>query len=138
MAYWLLKSEPHAYSWDDLVRDGETAWDGVRNYQASNNLKAMQPDDEAFFYHSNVGKEIVGIARITRTAFPDTTDDSGRWVAVGVAPVRPVARPVTLAEMKAMPELEGFALIRQSRLSVVPVSADEWRIITALSESVGG
>lgn len=138
MAYWLLKSEPHAYSWDDLVRDGETAWDGVRNHQASNNLKAMQPDDEAFFYHSNVGKEIVGIARITKAAFPDTTDDSGRWVAVGVAPVQPVARPVTLAEMKAMPALEGFALIRQSRLSVVPVSPDEWRIILERSESVGG
>lgn len=133
MAYWLLKSEPDAYSWDDLVRDGETTWDGVRNHQASNNLKAMQVGDEAFYYHSNIGKEVVGVVRIVKTAYPDPTDDTGRWVAVTVAPVAPVRESVTLAQMKAEPRLEELALIRQSRLSVVPVSSEHWKIILEMA-----
>lgn len=133
MAYWLLKSEPDAYGWDQMVRDGETVWDGVRNAQASNNMKAMQLGDEAFFYHSNVGKEVVGIVRIVKTAAPDPTDDSGRWVAVSVAPIAPVRHPVTLAAMKAEPRLGGLALIRQSRLSVVPVGAEHWNIILEMA-----
>ena len=123
---WLLKSEPDVYSWDDLVKEGETVWNGVRNNAARLNLRAMQAGDEAFFYHSNIGKEIVGIARISREGYPDPTDESGQWVAVSVQPVRKLARPVTLAEMKADAELAEFQLIRQSRLSVVPVREAEW------------
>lgn len=134
MSFWLLKSEPDVYSWDDLVAEGETVWNGVRNAQAANNLKAMAIGDEAFFYHSNIGKEAVAICRVTKTAYPDPTDDSGRWVAVSVAPVRPLARPVTLAAMKANPKLSDLQLIRQSRLSVVPVRPDEWTEILRMSE----
>lgn len=133
MAFWLLKSEPDVYSWDDLVRDGETVWDGVRNPQAAANLRAMRVGEEALFYHSNIGKAAVGICRVTETAFPDPTDPSGRWVAVRVAPVRPLPRAVTLAEMKADPALSGFQLIRQSRLSVVPVRPAEWSRILELA-----
>ena len=133
MAHWLLKSEPFKYPWDRLVADGGTHWDGVRNHQAALNLKAMRTGDEAFFYHSNEGKEIVGIARITREAYPDPSDPAGRFVMVDVAPVRPVPKPVTLAAIKAEPTLAGFALVRQSRLSVVPVNAEEWRLISAMA-----
>lgn len=133
MAYWLLKSEPDAYSWDDMVRDGETVWNGVRNHQAANNMKAMQVGDEAFFYHSNIGKEVVGIVQIVKPAAPDPTDDTGRWVAVWVAPVKPVPNPVSLAQMKAEPRLADLALIRQSRLSVVPVGAEHWNIILEMA-----
>ncbi len=133
MAFWLLKSEPDVYSWDDLVRDGETVWDGVRNAQASANLKAMQVGDDALYYHSNIGKAAVGICRVTETAFPDPTDPGGRWVAVRVAPVEPLPRAVTLAEMKAEPDLAGFQLVRQSRLSVVPVRPAEWERILAMA-----
>lgn len=133
MAFWLLKSEPDVYAWDDLMRDGETVWDGVRNAQAANNLKAMAVGDEALFYHSNLGKEAVGICRVSRSAYPDPTDESGRWVAISVVPVRPLRRPVTLAEMKAEPLLENFQLIRQSRLSVVPVREPEWARILELA-----
>lgn len=133
MQHWLVKSEPDAYAWDALVEDGETLWDGVRNAQASNNLKAMQPGDLAFYYHSNIGKEIVGIAKIVKAAVPDPKDDTGRWVAVTVAPVRPLSKPVTLAAMKADPALADFGLIRQSRLSVVPVSAEQWKHILAMA-----
>lgn len=132
MAFWLLKSEPHVYSWDDLVRDGETVWDGVRNAQAAGNLKAMTVGDEALFYHSNVGKEAVGICRVTATAFPDPTDPG--WVAVRVVPVRPLVRRVSLAEMKGEPALGQLPLIRQSRLSVVPVRPAEWAHILAMAE----
>ena len=134
MAYWLLKSEPFKYSWDMKVRDGRTHWDGVRNHQAAINLKAMQVGDQAFFYHSNEGKEIVGIVEIVRTAYPDPSDPAGRFVMVDVSPVRPVARPVTLAEMKASPELSELALIRQSRLSVVPVSDAHWSLILTMAQ----
>lgn len=132
MAYWLVKSEPHKYSWDMMVKDGRTHWDGVRNHQAAANLKAMQVGDKAFFYHSNEGKEIVGIVEIVRTAYPDPGDEAGRFVMVDVAPVRPVKRAVTLAEMKAEPRLADLALIRQSRLSVVPVSDAHWAIISEM------
>lgn len=133
MAHWLLKSEPHKYSWDMMVRDGRTHWDGVRNHQAAINLKAMEIGDTAFFYHSNEGKEIVGIVEIVRTAYPDPGDPAGRFVMVDVAPVRPVKSFVTLARMKSDPRLADLALIRQSRLSVVPVSDEHWRIILDLA-----
>lgn len=131
---WLVKSEPFKYSWDDLVRDGETAWDGVRNNQAALYLKAMKVGDEAFFYHSNEGLAVVGIARVAREAFPDVTDPAGRFVAVSMAPGRPLKRPVTLAEMKAEPRLAGMAMFRQFRLSVVPIASDEWDTILGMSE----
>jgi predicted RNA-binding protein with PUA-like domain len=130
---WLLKSEPDVYSFDQLLADGETVWNGVRNNAARLNLRAMQSGDEAFFYHSNIGKEVVGLCRISREAYPDPTDESGQWVAVSVQPVRPLARPVPLAEMKAEPALADFQLIRQSRLSVVPVRDDEWAKILRMA-----
>ncbi len=133
MAHWLLKSEPFKYSWDQMVKDGRTHWDGVRNHQAAINLKAMQVGDQAFFYHSNEGKEIVGIVEIVRTAYPDPSDDAGRFVMVDVAPVRAVKVRVTLAQMKADGALADLALIRQSRLSVVPVSDAHWAHITGLA-----
>ena len=133
MAHWLLKSEPHKYSWDMMVSDGRTHWDGVRNHQAAINLKAMKVGDTAFFYHSNDGKEIVGIVKIVKTAYPDPGDPTGRFVMVDVAPVRPVKSFVTLAQMKADPRLADLALIRQSRLSVVPVSDEHWDIIMKLA-----
>jgi predicted RNA-binding protein with PUA-like domain len=135
MAHWLLKSEPFKYSWDMMVQDGRTHWDGVRNHQAAINLKAMKVGDSAFFYHSNEGKEIVGIVKIVREAYPDPGDPAGRFVMVDVAPVKPVKRFVTLAEMKAEPALAELALIRQSRLSVVPVSDSHWAQILAMAET---
>jgi predicted RNA-binding protein with PUA-like domain len=137
MAYWLVKSEPSAYSWDRFVADGGTNWDGVRNAQALNNLRAMQPGDRAFFYHSNEGKDIVGVAEIVRSFYPDPKDKSGKLGMVDLKPVRPVARPVTLTEMRARPELASMALIRQSRLSVCPVSDSEWAVICDMA-GIGG
>lgn len=134
MTKWLLKSEPDVYSWDQLVADGETVWNGVRNNAARLNLRAMKEGDEAFFYHSNIGKEVVGICRISREAYPDPTDESGKWVAVSVQPVRKLTNPVTLAAMKAEPSLAEFQLIRQSRLSVVPVRDDEWKQVLKMAE----
>ena len=133
MTRWLLKSEPDVYSWDQLVADGETVWNGVRNNSARLNLRAMKEPDEAFFYHSNIGKEVVGICRISREAYPDPTDESGQWVAVSVQPVRKLANPVTLAAMKAEPALAEFQLIRQSRLSVVPVRDEEWARVLGMA-----
>ena len=124
MAYWLMKSEPESYGWADLVRDGGTEWDGVRNNAARLHLKAMKPGDEAFFYHSMSDKAVVGIMRIARGAEPDPKDKE--WVSVRVEPVRPLERPVTLAEIKAEPTLAQMELIRQSRLSVAPVKDEEW------------
>lgn len=132
---WLMKSEPDAYSWDDLVREGEGTWDGVRNHRAANNLRAMQVGDHAFFYHSNIGKEIVGIAEISATGLADPTDPEGKWAAVKVKPVRKLARPVTLAEIKATPELADMELLRLSRLSVGVVREEEWARILAMSEA---
>ncbi|MFS2011074.1 Predicted RNA-binding protein, contains PUA-like domain [Azospirillum oryzae] len=133
MAYWLVKSEPFKYSWDRMVADGRTHWDGVRNYQASNNLKAMEVGDRAFFYHSNEGLEIVGIVEIVRTYYPDPSDESGRFGMVDVAPVMPVKTPVTLKQIKADPLLQSMALVRQSRLSVCPVSEEEWARVCDLA-----
>jgi len=137
MAYWLLKSEPSAYSWDRLVADGGTNWDGVKNPQALNNLRAMQPGERAFFYHSNEGKDIVGVAEIVRSFYPDPKDKSGKLGMVDIKAVAPVRRPVTLTEMKTRPELAGMALIRQSRLSVCPVSDREWAVICEMA-GIGG
>src|SRR6476659_8755117 len=133
MAYWLLKSEPAKYSWDQMVRDGRTHWDGVRNFQAANNMKAMRQGDRAFFYHSNEGKEIVGVVEIVRPCYPDPADPGGKFGRVDVAPVEPVKQPVGLAEMKGVSELAGMALLRQSRLSVCPVTDAEWAVICRLA-----
>ena len=135
MAYWLLKSEPFKYSWDRLVAEGKTHWEGVRNFQASNNLKAMKTGDKAFFYHSNEGLEIVGIAEIAREYYPDPSDKSGRFGMVDVKPVRKLSKPVTLQQIKADQRLADLALVRQSRLSVLPVSEAHWRHICALGET---
>ena len=137
MAHWLLKSEPDAYGWDDLVRDGGTAWTGVRNASAALNLKAMAVGDEAFFYHSNIGKACVGTVRVTRAAYGDPTDATGRFVAIDVAPVVPLTYPVTLAAIKAVPALAGMDLVRLSRLSVSKVSDAEWAAIMTMAEKVG-
>jgi predicted RNA-binding protein with PUA-like domain len=128
-AYWLVKSEPDAYSWDQQVTDGTGPWTGVRNALARSNLKAMKKGDLAFFYHSNVGKEIVGVVRVAREAYPDPTAESPDWVCVDLQAVGPLPKPVTLATIKAMPTLADFALVRMSRLSVMPVSADHWKLL---------
>ena len=130
MRYWLLRSEPDAYSWDDLVRDGATEWNGVRNYTARDFLKDMAPGDRALFYHSNTEKAAVGIMEITRAWQPD--GDDGKWASVAVKPVRKLARPVTLAMLKAEPRLAALEVLRQSRLSVTPVRDDEWAVILEL------
>jgi predicted RNA-binding protein with PUA-like domain len=130
MAKWLMKSEPETFSWDDLVRDGKTQWDGVRNYAARQHLNAMQAGDEAFFYHSGKGPAVVGIMRVTGPAVPD--GDEGGWVKVPMAPVRPLA-PVTLKDIKAEPKLAKMELVRQSRLSVSPVREEEWDLILKMS-----
>ena len=135
MAYWLMKSEPGAYSWDDLVRDGTTHWDGVRNYQASNNMKAMKLGDRAFFYHSVNEKRVVGIVEVTKAYYPDHTDKSGRFGMVDVKPVKPIEEPVTLAQVKAEPRLADLPLIRQSRLSVMPIGEAEWRLICEMGKT---
>jgi len=132
MAYWLMKSEPGSYSWQDLVRDGSTEWDGVRNNAARLHLKAMKRGDEAFFYHSMDERSVIGIMRITREAAPDLKDSD--WVSVKVEPVRELKRPVTLKEIKGEPKLAKMELIRQSRLSVAPVREEEWSTILKLSE----
>jgi predicted RNA-binding protein with PUA-like domain len=131
--YWLMKSEPDAYSWDDLVTEGEGTWDGVRNHRAANNLRAMKKGDQAFFYHSNIGKEIVGIVRISKDGLADPTDPDGKWAAVKVKPVRKLKRAVTLAEIKADPALAGMELVKLSRLSVAEVTREEWDYILALA-----
>jgi predicted RNA-binding protein with PUA-like domain len=132
MPYWLMKSEPESYSWQDLVRDGGTEWDGVRNNAARLHLKAMKAGDQAFFYHSMSDKAVVGIMRITREARPDPKDND--WVSVRVEPVKPIG-PVTLAEIKAEPRLAKMELIRQSRLSVAPVRDEEWAVVLELAKA---
>ena len=119
--YWLVKQEPTKYSWDDLVRDERTSWDGVRNYQARNNLQAMKAGDRVLFYHSVVGQEVVGIAEVVRPAYPDPTTTDERWVVVDLAPVKALKKPVTLEAVKGVPALKDIALLRQSRLSVMPL-----------------
>ncbi len=133
--YWLMKSEPDAYSWDDLVTEGEGTWDGVRNHRAANNLRAMQVGDEAFFYHSNVGLEIVGIARVSKVGLADPSDPEGKWAAVKVKPVKKLKRPVTLKQIKADPALAEIELIRLSRLSVAVITPEEWDYIIGLSKA---
>ena len=133
-SYWLLKSEPDVYGWDDLLAEGEGTWDGVRNYTARIHLRAMAVGDQVFFYHSNVGVEIVGIAQITQAGFQDPTDDTGRWTSVKLKPVRKLARAVTLKEIKADPALADMDLLTKFRLSVSPVKPAEWAHIVAMSE----
>ncbi|HTN38982.1 MAG TPA: EVE domain-containing protein [Arachidicoccus sp.] len=133
-AYWLVKSEPFKYSWEKFIQDKKTFWDGVRNYQARNNLRDMKKGDEVFFYHSNEGMEIVGIAKVVKEAYPDPTIDDERWLAVDLKPVRPLKAPVTLAQMKAEKRLKDLGLIRQGRLSVSPITAEQWAVILELSK----
>ncbi|MBA4058181.1 MAG: EVE domain-containing protein [Marivirga sp.] len=133
MNYWLLKSEPGTFSWDDLVRDKKTGWDGVRNFQARNNLKAMKKGDMAFFYHSMDEKSVVGIAKITKESYPDPKDNE--WVAVEIAPVKKLKKPVTLAQIKADKRLSDMVLVKSSRLSVQPVKAEEFDLVISLSEA---
>ncbi|MET0295734.1 MAG: EVE domain-containing protein [Phenylobacterium sp.] len=134
MAHWLVKSEPSTYSYADLERDGRTVWDGVRNNAAALHLKAMAEGDEVLVYHSGDDKAVVGVAKVVRTAYPDASDESGRFVAVELSPVRTLPRPVKLAQLKAEPELARMEMLRQSRLSVAPVRDEEWRTILRLSE----
>lgn len=134
MAYWLLKTEPETYSWDDLVRDGRTAWDGVRNHLARNNLAAMKRGDLAFLYHSVGPKDVVGVVEVVKEAYPDATADDPRWLCVDVAPKQRLARSITLAEIKANPRLSEMKLVKMSRLSVSPVTKDEWDEILRLAK----
>jgi predicted RNA-binding protein with PUA-like domain len=138
MNFWLVKSEPDAFSWDQQVANGIEPWTGVRSYQARNNLRAMQKGDLAFFYHSNEGKEIVGIVEVVREAYPDPSAESGDWVCVDMRAVRPFVKPVTLAEMKADAALADLSLLRLSRLSVAPVTAEQWRYICQLGKTKSG
>lgn len=135
MNYWLVKSEPFVFSYDDLVRDGVTRWDGVRNYQARNNLRAMKEGDLCLFYHSNEGLAVVGIAKVSKEHYPDPTAEKGDWSVVELQPYKAVAQPVTLAEMKQHPMLQQLGLVRNPRLSVMPVSADEFFIILDLCKT---
>ncbi|UCH75744.1 MAG: EVE domain-containing protein [Rhodospirillales bacterium] len=135
MAYWLMKTEPGTWSWDDQVRDGVAEWDGVRNHQASNNMKAMRVGDRAFFYHSVNEKRIVGIVEIVKEYYPDPSDASGRFGMVDVKAVGALEKPVPLAAIKAEPALADFALVRQSRLSVMPVTEEQWALILRMAET---
>jgi predicted RNA-binding protein with PUA-like domain len=134
MACWLFKSEPDVWSWDDQVARGEAGeeWHGIRNYQARNNMRAMVVGDRGFFYHSNIGKEIVGIVEVIATSHPDSTTDDPRWDCVDIRAVKPFARPVTLEMAKTEPGLAGMVLVNNTRLSVQPVTPEEWRIVCAL------
>jgi len=127
--YWLMKSEPFKYGWDDLVAEGEGTWDGVRNYRARNNLAAMEVGDQAFFYHSREGLEIVGICQVSVSGITDPTDPEGKWAAVKIKPVKKVPKPVTLKQIKAEPALADCELIKLSRLSVAEITPEEWAII---------
>lgn len=133
-SYWLVKSEPAKYAYADLVRDGKTVWDGVRNNAAALHLKAMKVGDQVLYYHSQEGLAAVGIAEVAKEAFADETDPTGRFVAVELKPVRELKRPVTLQEMKANPALSALEMIRQGRLSVSPVRPDEWAAILKMAE----
>ena len=135
MNYWLVKSEPGTYSWDNLIKDGKTVWDGVRNYQARNNLRAMKKGDHVFFYHSNEGTEIVGIAKVAKEAFPDPSINDETWVAVELEPVKKLSKPVSLKVVKSDPRLKDMSLVKTSRLSVMPVTEEEYKMIMQLSSS---
>lgn len=133
--FWLMKSEPDVYSWDDLVREGEGTWDGVRNHRAKNNLAAMKKGEHAFFYHSNIGLEVVGICEISEAGIADPTDESGKWAAVKVKPVEKLPAPVTLKQVKAEESLSEMELVKLMRLSVSEVRPDEWKKILAMAKS---
>ncbi len=135
MNYWLMKTEPNTFSWDDLVRDGQAEWTGVRNYAARNFMQAMQVGDKVFIYHSNEGKEIVGIAEVSKTAHPDSTDTTGIWQCADVVPVNKLKHAVSLEEIKKIPECKQMKLVTHSRLSVQPVTSNEWEIIIKQSET---
>lgn len=134
MNYWLVKQEPESYSFSDFQKEGKTDWTGVRNYTARNNLKAMKTGDRVFYYHSGDEKAVVGMAKVTKTFFPDPTADEDAWVAVELEAGKPVKKPVTLAAIKANPKLKDIALVRLSRLSVVPITKDEFDEITNMSK----
>ncbi len=133
MAYWLVKSEPFKYSWDQFVIDKQTTWDGVRNYAARNNLKAMKKGDPVLFYHSNEGVEIVGIAKVAKTFYQDPTTEEEAWVVVDLKPYKKLKKPVTLVQVKADKRLENMALVRLGRLSVQPVTDEEWSVVMELA-----
>ena len=133
MARWLVKSEPSTYSYDQLIKDGATVWDGVRNYAARNNLRAMKKNDEVFYYHSNEGTAIVGIAKVSREAFQDPTTKEEAWLAVEIKPVKQLKKPVSLADIKKDPKLKNMALVKNSRLSVQPVTDEEWERVLEMS-----
>jgi hypothetical protein len=135
MAYWLIKSEPNKYPFSALVTDKTTSWDGVRNFEARNNLRSMKRGDLALFYHSNIGKEFVGVARVTGEARPDPSAPGEDWSVVDFAPVQALTAPVTLAQVRAMPALAEMALLKRSRLSVAPVTASEWKVILAAART---
>jgi predicted RNA-binding protein with PUA-like domain len=134
MNYWLVKQEPSAYSWDDFVKDGGTAWTGVRNFQARNNLRSMKAGDRVLFYHSVSDKAIVGEAEVVRESYTDPTASEGNWLAVDLKPIKPLPRRVSLDEIKADKRLAGLALVRSPRLSVMPVTTQEYRVIEALAK----
>ena len=134
-SFWIIKQEPSQYNWKQFEQDKETYWDGVRNYQARNNLKNMKKGDNLLFYHSVVGKEIVGIAEVTREAYPDPTTDDERWVAVDLKPIKPFKVPVTLEEIKMHKELSEIALIKQTRLSVIPITKKEFQVLLKLGKT---
>ena len=134
MNYWLVKQEPTAYSWDDFVKDGKTAWTGVRNFQARNNLRSMKAGDRVLFYHSVTDKAVIGEAEVVREAFTDPTATEGNWIAVELKPIKTLRRRVSLEEIRADKKLSQLALVRSPRLSVMPVTADEYRAILALSK----
>jgi predicted RNA-binding protein with PUA-like domain len=133
--HWLVKSEPSKYSWEQFIKDKQTSWDGVRNYTARNNLKAMRKGDEVFFYHSNEGLEIVGIAKVAKEAYQDPTTDDTNWVVVDLKPVKKLKKPVSLAAIKAEKRLADIALVRLGRLSVSPVTDEEWNVILEMAET---
>ena len=133
MPYWLVKSEPFKYSWDNFVKDKQTFWDGVRNYSARIHLNAMKKGDEVLFYHSNEGVEIVGIAKVSKEAYQDPTTEDKAWVAVDLKPVRKLKKPVTLTQVKADSRLGKMALVRLGRLSIQPVTDDEWKIVMEMA-----
>src|SRR2546423_8518793 len=130
--FWVVKQEPADYSWSDFVADGSTSWTGVRNFTARNNLRRMSKGDQVFFYHSGEDKAVVGIAKVMRTAYRDTTAKEGDWSAVDLAPIKPLSKPVTLAEIKSKSQLKNIALVRQSRLSVMPLGAKEFEFIVRM------
>ncbi len=135
MSYWLVKSEPFKYSWDQFENDGQTFWDGVRNYAARNNLKAMKKGDQVLWYHSNEGLEIVGIAKVVKEAYQDPTTDEEAWVVVDLKPFKKLKKPVSLAQVKSEKRLKDMALVRLGRLSVQPVTDDEWKVVMELAET---